>query len=81
MAQEARLMLGPRDGEVVSIVEPRPEIKIMLAPPEVGHGKHKEVPDEEAPDYDVAVYTLGPHLAPGVFQYNYDHTEMGEERT
>lgn len=57
-------MLGPRDGEVLAIVEPKPEIEVMLQPSGDGRG------DDKA-DYDVAIYTIGRHLKPGVFQYNY----------
>lgn len=58
-------MLGPRDGEVVSIVEAKPSIEIMIQP----SGRHVET-DEEA-EYDIAVYTLDRNIKPGVFRYEY----------
>ena len=55
-------MLGPRDGEVISIVQANPTIEIMIQP---------EAPDGDR-EYDIAIYRLGRNLRPGVFQYNFE---------
>lgn len=61
-------MLGPRDGEVVSIVEAKPSIEIMIAP----SGRHVDQPHQDDDlEYDIAVYTLDRNIKPGVFRYEY----------
>lgn len=69
MAREARLFLGPRDGETISIVEPKSEIEIMIAP----SGRHVAQPNkgDDEVEYDIAIYTLDRNIKPGVFRYNY----------
>lgn len=42
MAQEARLMLGPRDGEVLALVEPTLSISIMCEPSDPKHHEYDE---------------------------------------
>lgn len=62
-------MLGPRDGEIISIVEAKPSIEIMIAP----SGRLAAQPDkgDDELEYDIAVYTLDRNIKPGVFRYEY----------
>ena len=62
-------MLGPRDGEVISIVEPLPAIEIMIQP---------DAPDGDR-EYDIAIYTLERNARPGVFYYTYARTVHHKE--
>lgn len=60
MAMEARLFLGPRDGEKVTIVEPVDTIEIMTDAA------------MEGGEYDSHIYTRqDPALRSGVYRYTY----------
>jgi hypothetical protein len=67
-------MLGPRDGEVLSIVEPKPVIEVMIQP----DGRHRR--EDEALEYDLAIYTLERNVSPGVFTYTYSGLKRKEQQ-
>lgn len=69
MGMEARLMLGPRDGEVLDVVEALPEITVMAEPVNVDTAEYSEYVYERADE----------PVKPGVWRYNYKGLRVQEK--
>jgi hypothetical protein len=61
MGMEARLFLGPRDGEVVQVVEAKRQITVMAEPLDPDRNEYTEYVYERAEE----------PVKPGVYIYNY----------